>query len=106
MVLSRSLWPIQCCTVRRSTPFRKQVVPNVARNLCRNQCSQRPVLQVAQCPQFRPARLATSLHSSKKLFFGLHPEVGKTRGQFVFASAWDFFSESSSRLGTGTSRSW
>src|ERR1700683_2886927 len=61
-------------TVARSSPPRRQVVANVARNLCNQQSS-----------GSSPARSATAFTHFRKSSFGLHPLVGKSRLQFLSA---------------------
>src|ERR1700730_7801975 len=94
MVLSISLWPIHNCTVRKSTPAQSDQVANVARNLCNQRFS---------LSKF--ARSATALRSSRKFNFGLHPEVGNTRLQFLSAFNFQAFRLLTSVAGMGISRS-
>src|SRR5437870_3711849 len=94
MVDSKSVWPIQLCTVRKSTPAHRCIVANVARNLWSQKFS-----------GFSPARSATVLQQSRKSSFGLHPEVGKTRLHILSDFAFHAFKLATNFSGIGISRS-
>src|SRR5580698_797839 len=89
-----SEWPSHCCTVRRSTPAHRHRVANVARNLWSQKFSGSSF-----------ARSATAFRLSRKLSFGLHPEVGNSRLHFLFALAFHAFRFFTSLVGIGISRS-
>src|ERR1700722_3670271 len=89
-----SEWPSHCCTVRKSTPAHRHRVAKVARNLCSQKFS-----------GSSSARWATAFRLSRKLSFGLHPDVGNNRLQFLFALAFHAFRFFTSLVGIGISRS-
>src|SRR5260370_9320093 len=89
-----SEWQSHCCTGRRSTPAHRHRVAKVARNLGSQKFS-----------GLSFARSATDLRSSRKFNFGLHPAVGNTKVQVLFAFAFDAFRLFTSFDGMGISRS-
>ena len=68
-MLSRSLWPIHICTVRRSTPAYRQRVAKVARSLCNQKSS-----------FLSFAGTATVFRQSRKATFGLQPFLERKAG--------------------------
>src|SRR5437870_3052724 len=84
-----SLWPIQCCTVRKSTPAQRCHVANVDLNLC----SQKSL-------GFNFARSATALRSSRKFILGLQPAVGNTSPQVLSDFAFHAFNRRTSLSGS------
>src|SRR5215469_17023454 len=89
-----SLWPSHCCTVRRSTPAHKHRVAKVERNLC----SQKSSLSSS-------AASAHAFKQSRKSSFGLQPDVGNSRLQFLSDFAFRAFNFFTSFAGIGISRS-
>src|SRR5580658_2685314 len=89
-----SEWPSHCCTVRRSTPAHRHRVAKVARNLWSQKFS-----------GSSSARSATAFRLSRKLSFGLHPDVGNNRLHFLLALAFHAFRFFTSLVGIGISRS-
>src|SRR6185437_9828725 len=92
IVEARSLCPIQCWTVLRSTPARRCMVANVARNLCRYQESQygpnaHDRSPLSQFPQFSLALNAMDFSRRRKWPLGLWSAVGNTSGTADFVRA-------------------